>query len=102
TEKLLLNRKSPSRKVNELDNRGSHFYLAMYWVNELAKQDEDEELKAAFMGMAHKLQENEEKIVGELNSAQGVAVDIKGYYHPNEAIVAKTMRPSSTLNEIIG
>lgn len=98
TEALLLNGKSPSRKVNELDNRGSHFYLAMYWAKELASQDEDEALKAAFMGMAHKLQENEAKIVEELNSAQGKAVNLEGYYHPNEAIVSKVMRPSATLN----
>ncbi len=102
TEQLLLNGKSPSRKVNELDNRGSHFYLALYWAKALAAQNEDEELKASFMGLAHTLESNEDQIVEELNSAQGVAVDIKGYYNPDESIVEKTMRPSATLNEIIG
>lgn len=102
TEQLLLNGKSPSRKVNELDNRGSHFYLAMYWAQALANQNEDEELKAVFMGLAHKLASNEEQIVKEMNDAQGVAIDIKGYYNADEAIVEKAMRPSATFNEIIG
>ena len=102
TETLLLNGKSPSRKVNELDNRGSHFYLALYWAKALAAQNEDEELKASFMGLAHKLEENEAQIVEELNGAQGVAVDIEGYYHVNETKVEQAMRPSKTLNEIIG
>ena len=102
TEQLLLNGKSPSRKVNELDNRGSHFYLALYWAKALAAQNENEELKAAFMGLAHKLESNEEQIVKELNEAQGGSVDIGGYYHPNETKVEQAMRPSATLNEIIG
>jgi len=102
TEQLLLSGKSPSRKVNELDNRGSHFYLALYWAKALAAQNEDEELKAAFMGLAHKLETNEEQIVKELNEAQGVAVDLGGYFHPNEAKVEQVMRPSATLNEIMG
>lgn len=102
TEQLLLNGKSPSRKVGELDNRGSHFYLAMYWAQALANQDEDEELKAAFMGLAHTLESNEEQIVKELNGAQGVAIDLEGYFHPNEAKVEAAMRPSATFNEIIG
>ena len=102
TEQLLLSGKSPSRKVNELDNRGSHFYLAMYWAKALAAQNDNEELKASFMGLAHKLESNEAQIVEELNSAQGVAVDLKGYYNPDESIVEKTMRPSATLNDIIG
>ena len=102
TEQLLLKGKSPSRKVNDLDNRGSHFYLAMYWAQALANQNEDEELQAAFMGLAHKLASNEQQIVKELNDAQGVAVNIEGYYHPNEAKVDAAMRPSATLNEIIG
>ncbi|MFT7084792.1 MAG: isocitrate dehydrogenase [Vicingaceae bacterium] len=102
TEQLLLNGKSPSRKVNDLDNRGSHFYLALYWAKALAAQNENEELKAAFMGLAHKLESNEEQIVKELNEAQGGAVDIGGYYHPNETKVEQAMRPSATLNEIIG
>jgi len=98
TEKLLNNRKSPSRKVHELDNRGSHFYLAMYWAQGLAAQDKDAELKAAFTGLAETLTKNEAKIVEELNAAQGPAIDMEGYYFPNETIVAKAMRPSATLN----
>ena len=101
TEQLLLNGKSPSRKVRELDNRGSHFYLAMYWAQAIANQDEDEELKASFMGLAHKLASNEEQIVKELVEVQGVTVDLGGYFHPNEAKVEAVMRPSKTLNEII-
>ena len=88
--------------MNELDNRGSHFYLALYWAKALAAQNENEELKAAFMGLAHKLESNEEQIVKELNEAQGGSVDIGGYYHPNETKVEQAMRPSATLNEIIG
>ena len=102
TEQLLLNGKSPSRKVNELDNRGSHFYLALYWAKALAEQDNNEEMKATFMGLAQTLEENEAKIVEELIRAQGVAVDIEGYFHPNEKKVEAAMRPSATLNEIIG
>ncbi len=101
TEQLLLNGKSPSRKVRELDNRGSHFYLAMYWAQAIANQDEDEELKASFMGLAHKLASNEEQIVKELVEVQGVTVGLGGYFHPNEAKVEAVMRPSKTLNEII-
>ncbi|MDB4082705.1 NADP-dependent isocitrate dehydrogenase [Vicingaceae bacterium] len=102
TEQLLLNGKSPSRKVNELDNRGSHFYLALYWAKALVEQDDNEEMKATFMGLAQTLEENEAKIVEELIRAQGVAVDIEGYFHPNEKKVEAAMRPSATLNEIIG
>jgi len=102
TEQLLLNGKSPSRKVKELDNRGSHFYLALYWAKALADQEEDEELKATFMGLAQTLEENETKIVEELNRAQGVALDLGGYFHPNEKKVEAAMRPSVTLNKIIG
>ena len=102
TEQLLLNGKSPSRKVSELDNRGSHFYLALYWAKALVSQSEDEELQASFMGLANKLEQNEDQIVEELNRAQGVAVDLKGYFNPDISIVEKTMRPSKTLNEIIG
>ncbi len=101
TEKLLENKKGPSRKVNELDNRGSHFYLAMYWAEALANQDKDEALKERFTPIAKQLQENEDKIVQELNAAQGSAVNIKGYYFPNEDLVYKEMRPSSTFNTII-
>ena len=102
TEQLLLNGKSPSRKVNELDNRGSHFYLAMYWAKELAKQTKDAALAAKFSSIAESLSQNESKIVEELNNAQGVKVDIDGYYYPNKELVSKVMRPSNTLNSIIG
>ena len=102
TEQLLLDGKSPSRKVSELDNRGSHFYLALYWAKALVAQSADEELQASFMGLANKLEQNEDQIIEELNSAQGVAVDLKGYFNPDISIVEKTMRPSKTLNEIIG
>ncbi len=101
TSKLLANRKSPGRKVNELDNRGSHFYLAMYWAQELANQDDNTELKAQFAPIAEKLAANENAIVNELNSVQGVAVDTKGYYYPSDEIVSNAMRPSATLNEIL-
>jgi isocitrate dehydrogenase len=101
TTKYLLENKSPSRKVNELDNRGSHFYLAMYWAQALADQKGDAELAARFAPVAKALAENEAKIVGELNAAQGAPVDIGGYYVPDDALAAKAMRPSATLNGII-
>ena len=101
TCEFLDNDKSPSRKVGELDNRGSHFYLAMYWAQAIAEQDKDAELKAIFKNVAAELEANESKIVDELNNAQGVAVDIKGYYEPNEDITSKAMRPSETLNGIL-
>jgi isocitrate dehydrogenase len=101
TSKLLANRKSPSRKVNELDNRGSHLYLAMYWAQELANQNDNAELKAEFTPIAEKLAANESTIVNEMNSVQGVAVDTKGYYYPNDDIVSKAMRASATLNGIL-
>ena len=101
TSKLLANRKSPSRKVNELDNRGSHFYLAMYWAQELANQNDNAELKAEFTPVAEKFASNETTIVNELNTVQGVAVDTKGYYYPNDDITSKAMRPSATLNEVL-
>jgi isocitrate dehydrogenase len=101
TVSLLQNGKSPSRKVNELDNRGSHFYIAMYWAQELAKQNSDAELQAKFAPIAESLTNNEAKIVEELNAAQGVTVDIDGYYAPNETKAADSMRPSNTLNAII-
>lgn len=93
--------KSPSRKVNELDNRGSHFYLAMYWAQELAKQDKDADLKAAFKSIAAELTNNEEKINQELIEAQGSSVDIGGYYYPEVAKASAAMRPSATLNRIL-
>jgi isocitrate dehydrogenase len=100
-EKLLNNGKSPSRKAGELDNRGSHFYLALYWAQELAKQNDDTQLKSAFEALANELEENEKQILHELNDVQGKPLELPGYYHiPSEkAYVA--MRPSSTLNEII-
>jgi len=101
TEKFLANDKSPSRKAGELDNRGSHFYLAMYWAQELASQDKDGELKAAFQPIAEAMASNEAKIVQELNDAQGPAVELKGYYHPNEDLTSAAMRPSETLNNIL-
>lgn len=101
TEKFLENRKSPSRKVNELDNRGSSYYLAMYWAQELAAQDTDAEMKALFAPMAAALASNEDAIVAELNGAQGSPMDVGGYYHPNDELAEKAMRPSATLNAII-
>jgi len=100
TVKLLMSGKSPSRKVNELDNRGSHFYLALYWAQELANQDEDTELKEKFAPLAAELAENEDKIVKELNAVQGKPVDLKGYYNAPEDLIFEVMRPSDTLNGI--
>ena len=101
TVALLQNGKSPSRKVNELDNRGSHFYLAKYWAEELAKQETDPELQVTFAHVADELTDNEAKIVEELNGVQGVAMDIDGYYYPNLSKATDSMRPSATLNAII-
>ncbi|GAA4274620.1 NADP-dependent isocitrate dehydrogenase [Aquimarina gracilis] len=101
TIKFLDNKKSPSRKVNELDNRGSHFYLAMYWAQALAGQAQDTDLQKEFAAIAKQLEENETKIIQELNDAQGSAVDMGGYYWPNVDKVANAMRPSKTLNTII-
>ncbi|QIE60681.1 NADP-dependent isocitrate dehydrogenase [Rasiella rasia] len=101
TEKLLENKKGPSRKVNELDNRGSHFYLALYWAQALANQDKDEVLKERFTPIATQLAENETIILSELNEAQGSPVNIEGYYKPNEALVNSEMRASTTLNNIL-
>jgi isocitrate dehydrogenase len=96
--KFLDTDKSPSRKVGELDNRGSHFYLALYWAQALAAQEEDAALKARFAPLARALEQNEAKIVDELNRAQGKPVDIGGYYHPDLTKVGRAMRPSATLN----
>lgn len=101
TGKLLDNDKSPSRRTGELDNRGSHFYLAKYWAEELANQDEDAELKAKFAPLAKALADNEQKIVDELNSAQGKAVDIGGYYQPDADKLSAIMRPSQTFNQAL-
>ncbi len=96
--KFLDSNKSPSRKVNELDNRGSHFYLALYWAEALAAQDEDAELKARFEALARELGNNEQKIVDELNAAQGSPVDIGGYFKPDFDLATEAMRPSATFN----
>lgn len=101
TVKLLMTEKSPKRKVGELDNRGSHFYLAMYWAQELANQSEDADLKAKFTEVAASLTQNEEKIVSELSAVQGQAVNLEGYYNAPTENLNKVMRASSTLNGII-
>ena len=101
TAQFLDNNKSPSRKVGELDNRGSHFYLAMYWAQALAAQTQDFELQAQFTPVAKTLSDNESTIISELNKTQGTSVDLGGYYQPNPKLVAKIMRPSTTLNSII-
>jgi isocitrate dehydrogenase len=99
--KFLDNQKSPARKVGQIDNRGSHFYLALYWAEALASQDADQEMKARFAGVADALAGNEEKIDAELIAAQGSPVDMGGYYHPDDSMTSKAMRPSATLNAII-
>ena len=101
TEKLLIEGKSPSRKVGELDNRGSHFYLALYWAEALAAQTEDLDLQASFKSVAEELNAKEEDIVNELNSVQGKAVDLGGYYLPNQEKTAKVMQASDSLNAIL-
>jgi len=101
TDKFLDNDKSPSRKVGELDNRGSHFYLAMYWAEGLANQNENAELKASFSKIANELKTNEDKIVLELNNTQGNANSIGGYYQPTDSLADTAMRPNSTLNNIL-
>ncbi len=101
TGKFLSNNKSPARKVGGIDNRGSHFYLALYWAQALAAQDKDPELKKIFAPIAEKLTANEEKIAGELLTVQGKPTDIGGYYHPNDAKASAAMRPSATFNEIL-
>jgi isocitrate dehydrogenase len=101
TEQFLNEDKSPSRKVGELDNRGSHFYLGMYWAQALAEQDENSELKVEFQPIAEALANGEDKIIEELNEAQGKHNDLKGYYKPEDAIVSDLMRPSTSLNAII-
>jgi isocitrate dehydrogenase len=101
TGTLLETGKSPSRRVGELDNRGSHFYLARYWAQELAAQNEDAELAAAFAPLAERLAADEETIVGELNGVQGQPVDLGGYYYVDKAKTDAVMRPSATLNEAL-
>ena len=97
----LLNNKSPSRKVGELDNRGSHYFVATYWAQAMANQTEDKALAASFTKVADALTSNEDKIVAELNSVQGPQIDIGGYYQPDVKLTAAAMRPSATLNAII-
>jgi len=101
TGKLLDNSKNPSPKTGQLDNRGSHFYLAMYWAQALAAQNEDPELKTYFSPLARTLAENEKKIVDELNAVQGKPADIGGYYAANPAKAGAVMRPSPTFNSVI-
>ena len=101
TEKLLENKKGPSRKAGELDNRGSHFYLAMYWAQDLANQNDDLELKNQFTPISQELNTNETFIVNELNIVQGSAINIDGYYEPSETLVSQAMRPSNKFNSII-
>ncbi len=100
--KYLSNNNSPSRKVNENDNRGSHFYLALYWAEALANQSDDADLKAEFSEVFNAINSQKEAIEKQLLDAQGAAVDVDGYYFPNPELVSKQMRPSSILNEIIG
>lgn len=101
TDKLLDNKKGPSRRTGELDNRGSHFYLATYWAQALANQDKDADLKAQFTPIAEKMTANETTIVNELNSAQGKAVNIGGYYEPTDELADAIMKSSNTLNTIL-
>jgi isocitrate dehydrogenase len=101
TGKFLENDKSPSRKVGGIDNRGSHFYLALYWAQALAGQSRDAELKQRFTPVAEKLTANEKKIVDELIAVQGRPVEIGGYYQPDEKLVSAALRPSATLNQIL-
>ena len=102
TGTFLINDKSPARKVGDIDNRGSHFYLAMYWADELAKQNDDAELKAEFTPIAKAMNENEAQIVKELTEGQGKPANTGGYYLFDDELTSQVMRPSSTLNKIIG
>ena len=101
TGKLLQENKSPKEKTGELDNRGSHFYLAMYWAEALAEQTDNAELKALFTPVAQAMAENEAAIVNELNAVQGRSVDMGGYYLPDDEMMNSIMRPSATLNAIL-
>jgi len=101
TAKFLINNKSPSRKVNELDNRGSHFYLILYWAQALAEQTKDVDLQSRFAKLAQELADNETKILDELIVAQGKSVDIGGYYKPNDELAIEAMRPSETFNAAV-
>ena len=99
--KFLDNNKSPARKVGQIDNRGSHFYLALYWAQALAEQTKDKELQARFAKVASQLGANEAKIAAELIAAQGKPVDMGGYYRPDPVKTVGAMRPSATLNAIV-
>ena len=101
TSTFLLNDKSPARKLGKIDNRGSHFYLAMYWAQEVSKQTIDKDLAAAFVPLAEKLSLNEVKIIAELNAVQGSVCDVNGYYFVDDALASKAMKPSATLNEAL-
>jgi len=101
TATFLIERKSPSRVVHELDNRGSHFYLALFWAQALAEQDRDAALQEQFAKLAEQMAASETTIIDELNAAQGSAVDIGGYYHPDKEKTVAAMRPSGTLNAIL-
>jgi isocitrate dehydrogenase len=98
TGKLLENDKSPSRRTGELDNRGSQYYLALYWAQALAEQNEDQQLKAYFTPLAQQLANSEQQIIAELNAVQGKPVDIGGYFLPDQAKADSVMRPSPTFN----
>ena len=101
TGTFLAENKSPSRKVKEIDNRGSHFFLSLFWAQELAKQNDDTELKAQFTQIASDLEAQKEQIVSELNDAQGVAMNVGGYFQPNDSAAFDAMRPSATFNDIL-
>ena len=101
TGTFLENDKSPARRLGQIDNRGSHFYLAMYWAQEVANQTADVDLAAAFAPLAEKLSSNEATIVEELNAVQGSVCDIDGYYFVDEALASAAMKPSATLNEAL-
>ena len=101
TEKLLQENKSPARRLGSIDNRGSHFYIALYWAQELASQKEDLELANAFKRLSSSLKENEDLINEELIAAQSISQDIDGYYLPNEKLAEKAMRPSTIFNKMI-
>jgi len=101
TGKFLDENKSPTRRVGGIDNRGSHFYLGLYWAQELATQEQDADLKSTFTPIAEAFASSEEQIVQELLAVQGSPVELGGYYQPDDAIVSKAMRPSSTLNRIL-
>ena len=101
TEKLLNNRKSPSRKVGEIDNRGSHFYLALYWAKYLSEQNISTDLKEEFEKVYDQLSKNNNIIMSEINSVQGEKVNLEGYFNTNDEITKQIMRPSLTFNKII-